>query len=107
MVSLGRGNTVPVIINVNVPTSEFLEFHTTFSQNDRVIVTKTMNDCEIGEDFLYFVLKEEDTFYFDHRLPLEIQLRVMYLDNTIRSSGIMTISVSELLEEEMMTDVNS
>lgn len=74
-----------------------------YAQNDRVILTKKTDDCILSENKVKVKLTQEDTFAFDCKYTVQIQIRALALDGDSLISDIYTVSVGKCLDDEVLT----
>lgn len=65
----------------------------------KVLITKTLEDCEIGEKSLMVRLTQEETLQFPESTDAKVQLRVLTTEETALASQIFIVSVKKLLNE--------
>lgn len=94
-----RGTTPTHTFTTDVDLSEATEVYVTYSQNDKVIVEKTINDATISETKLVVELSQKDTLLFDDRCKVEIQIRAIFVDGTAIASNIMSVPVGKILKD--------
>ena len=73
-----------------------------YAQNDNVVLEKSESDCTINGDTISVALSQEDTFSFDTKSNVQIQLRVLTAGNNALASKILIASVAECLTEEVL-----
>lgn len=75
----------------------------TYSQLDRVILTKKDKDITINKNEAVVVLTQADTFKFsDKNGAVSIQIRVLTTGGDALASKIMTTSVGKCLDSEVL-----
>lgn len=88
------------------PTHEFvIPFNTsiinrlriTYSQNDTIVLTKELEDCELGDKIITTVLSVQDTARFSSKDLCDIQLEVYTSNDESLQSDIFTVSVDKCL----------
>lgn len=77
------------------------EIHVIYSQGDRIILVKTLEDCTIEGNEIKVRLTQEETFRFRHDSNIDIQLRVRK-GNDVFSSEITTVEPYKCLEREIL-----
>lgn len=73
----------------------------TYAQNGSVVLQKTGADCTYDGNTVHCTLTQQETFTFDDRFPVEIQVRVL-TGGTVAASGVMLVSVGECLSKEVL-----
>ena len=74
-----------------------------YSQNNKVILTKTGNELEFEGNLIRTKLTQEDTLSFDCKKMVEVQLRVLTKVDEALASEIEIVSVDRCLENEVLT----
>ena len=72
----------------------------TYKQQGKVILEKGISDIELGEKSIALTLTQEETALFTET-KAKIQLRIKVGDKVL-ASNIKTISVNEVLNEEIL-----
>lgn len=73
-----------------------------YAQNGKQVLCKTGDDIKKSGSTLYVRLTQEDTFKFDSRKRVSIQVRVLNTAGDALGSNIMTRTVEECLNEEVL-----
>ena len=73
-----------------------------YSQHDKVIIVKTLDDCTVVDNTLEVKLTQEDTFAFDPRYNVDIQVRILTVGQDALRSNTMTTTVDRCLESEVL-----
>lgn len=97
--AITRGATITNIFNVEVDLTTAVVMYVTFSQCDRVIVEKTLEDCTVETDKITVYFSQEDTLKFEEKLPVEIQIRARLSSGAAPVSCIIRTYATELLKE--------
>ena len=97
-----QGTTPTHTFNIPFDTSIISRVRVIYAQNDNVILTKTERDCTFGDNTLSVTLTQEDTFLFDHKLPVEIQLRALTPSGSVLASVPKKVGVTKCLETEVI-----
>ena len=85
-----------------------LEFTVTYAQinpvtqTKTIVVKKTKNDCEITGNVIKVRLSQEDTFKFDDKYAVQIQIKVKKKGGDVIASNIITTTVQKILDEEVL-----
>ena len=99
------------MIRGTTPTHEFvLPFDTSmcaqikiiYAQDDKVILEKTASQCEMNGNNVSVKLSQEETFKFDCKKAVQIQVRVLTLGNEALTSSIKLVDVDKCLENEVL-----
>lgn len=97
-----RGSTPTHIFTIPIQTSLISCVRIIYSQKDKVIILKETEDCLLEENTITTTLTQEETFLFDCKEYVQIQLRIKTLDGKVIPSEIMTEHVGKCLEEEVI-----
>lgn len=98
-----KGSTPTHIFNVPIDTSIIKEVKITYSQRDKEILVKRMEDCTISEGAITTRLSQEDTFLFESNLIVTIQLRVLTLGGDALIAEPIMMAVGKCLDNEVLT----
>lgn len=74
----------------------------TYAQRDEVVLQKTREDCTVDGKTVETTLTQEETFQFDPKGAVQIQLRILTEAGDALVSEIMTVSVQRCLDGEVM-----
>ena len=99
-----RGTT-PLHVYEDIPPevfSEIKEVKITYTQCDKEVLVKRTEDCTIEDGKITTRLSQEDTFCFDCKKLVDIQLRVLTVNGDCLKSEIMTETVGKCLDDEVM-----
>lgn len=69
-----RGSTPTQTFEISFDTRLLTELNIYYSQNDELLLTKTMKDCELDGNKIIVNLSREETLSFDDNFPLQVQL---------------------------------
>lgn len=97
-----RGTTPLHTFELPFPTDEIKEVHIIYLQNESEVLVKTKKDCEFNENLIQTELSQEDTFLFDDKYPVEIQMRVLTYRGKVLNSVVTTIDCYRCLESEVL-----
>ena len=80
------------------------EFKVTYSQRDKIILEKYLEDFQTDEDenSLSITLTQEETFLFTSGIDVDVQARVLTIGNEALASDIYCISASRCLDSEVL-----
>lgn len=93
-----RGTTPELKFELPFNASELTKISVAFEQEGKVIIEKTLADCELSGQTVTVKLSEADTLKFNHNAKLNMQLRCGIGDKRIASDIICT-SVGRILKE--------
>lgn len=75
----------------------------TYAQNGKVILEKYETDCTIEGREIRLELSQEDTFKFDERSIVDIQIRVLTHDGKAPKTPVYHIRPDECLDTEVLS----
>lgn len=108
MVVLRKGNemrqgTTPTH-NFTIPfgVSSIKEVMVLYAQDDTVIVRKNTEDCTMVGNVVSVKLSQEDTFKFDHKKNVQIQIRVLTTTDDALLSDIKVVDVQKCLDDGVL-----
>ena len=70
--------------------------------NKEVVIVKTLNECEVGENSITARLTQEETLALPAPSTVSVQLRVLTNDDTALATEIQKVSVKRLLKEDVI-----
>lgn len=73
-----------------------------YAQADKVILTKHTEDCNMKDGTISVTLTQEETFLFDSKKPVQIQVRVLTTGGQVVATNIKEQDVGKCLEEEVL-----
>lgn len=80
--------------------SDVAKVRVIYSQNDTPILIKT--DCTIQDNLISVTLTQEDTFLFDAKKEVEIQVRILTKTNVVLGSIPKRVGATKCLENEVI-----
>ena len=97
------GGTTPThTFNIPFDTSMLKEIKVLYTQNDALVLEKYTSDCKLDGATISVTLTQEDTFLFDYKKVVEIQLRVLTLGGEALTSVPEKVGVSKCLDNEVL-----
>ena len=93
------GTTPTHTFNVPFETDSIKSIRVVYAQNDEAILVKKTKDCVLDGKVVSVTLTQEDTFLFDHKSPVEIQLRVVPKSGGALASIPKKVGVIKCLED--------
>lgn len=96
------GTTPTHTFNIPFDTAAINTVRVIYSQNDTAILVKKTEDCELKDNVVSVTLTQADTFLFDHKSPVEIQLRVFPKSGGALASIPKRVGVTKCLETEVI-----
>ena len=97
-----RGTTPTRIFTLPIFASNIDKLRITYSQDQDIILEKTEADIERSGKTIRYTLTQEETLKFRAKSSVNIQVRVLTTDNMALASPIKKLSVSEVLNEEVL-----
>ena len=97
-----RGSTPTHVFTLPFGVETIKTVEITYEQNEEVKLKKTNIDCTLEENTVSVKLTQEDTFKFDEKPLVKIQIRVLTLDGDVIPSEIMYATVKECLSDEVL-----
>lgn len=97
-----RGTTPTHIFRLPFDTSLIDEVRIIYSQNDEQILVKETVDCNLDGNTISVTLTQEDTFKFDCKKCVQIQVRVLTAGGEALASKIKHINVEKCLDNEVI-----
>ena len=97
-----RGTTPVLIWNLPFLASLIKSAEVTIKYVDdlkKVLITKTLEDCELGETSIGVRLSQEETLQFPAPASVLVQLRVLTADDTALATVPETVKVKKLLAD--------
>jgi hypothetical protein len=100
------------VIQGTTPTHKFnIPFDTTicanmrilYSQNGKLKIVKTKNDCKLSGKSIITTLTQEDTLKFEKNIRVDVQLRILTTGGDSLVSKPIKLYVTECLEKEVIT----
>lgn len=95
------GTTPTHTFNIPFDTS-IMDVRVIYAQNNNVVLTKIGEDCKVENKTVSVTLTQEDTFLFDHKSPVEIQLRILTSNGCVLASIPKKVGVTKCLENVVM-----
>lgn len=97
-----QGTTPTHVFQLPFSTDLIEEIQVTYVQGEEEILQKTTDDIIKEGDTIRYSLTQEETFLFDHRKIVKIQIRVLLTDGTVMASAIFTARVDKCLDDEVL-----
>jgi hypothetical protein len=97
-----KGTTPTLQFNLPIETSTLkaAEVMVRYVDNNKeVTITRTLDECEVAEKTLTARLTQEETLLIPAPSIVEVQLRVLTVDDIALASAIFTTTVKRLLKE--------
>lgn len=97
-----RGTTPTHIFNIPFDTSLVDEVKITYAQDDEIVLIKGTSDCVLDTNTVKVTLSQEDTFLFDHKKKVQVQLRLLTKSGEVLASIVENVGVSKCLDNEVL-----
>lgn len=97
------GSTPTHVFTIPFDTVHLKGIRIIYSQNDKILLIKTMEDCTLEDQKILLQLTQEETYLFERGVTAEVQLRLLTSDNTCLTSVVKKFGVAKHLEDEVFT----
>ena len=97
-----RGTTPTHTFNIPFDTSAVDEIKITYAQDDDVILEKHTSDCTLDGATISVTLTQEDTFLFNCKKAVEVQIRILTVGGNALASIPEKVGVSKCLDAEVL-----
>lgn len=97
-----RGTTPTHTFTLPFDVSLVKEIRILYAQQEKVLFTKETADCAMEGNTVTVALTQEDTFKFDCKNHVQIQLRVLTTDGQVMSTPIKHVDVGTCLDSEVI-----
>lgn len=94
-----RGTTPSHVFHVNTDLRDASVLFITYKQNNQVVLEKTLEDCQIGEEEIRVSLSQEETLGFKAGVGVDIQIRAGFSDGRRIASNIITTNAKKILKD--------
>ena len=94
--------TAPFTFNLPVEISTLSEVRISFCQNNKVLITKALNNCTTNTKQLNITLTQEETALFDSQYAGQVQLRVKTTNNEVFNSEVFNFDVKKSFDKEIL-----
>lgn len=96
-----RGTTPTHIFTLPFDASTITACRVTYEQENNVVLTKEINECELKDNVITVKLSQEDSLKFKCNTAAKVQLRILKNDEAI-ASEVITFFVGECLDNEVL-----
>ena len=97
-----QGTNWPHGFTLPFDSSTIEKVRVSYAQDNCVILTKTEKDCLFDGNQINLTMTQKETFRFDQKKNLQVQLRVLTEDGTPLTSEIFQTSVKYSLDREVL-----
>lgn len=99
MCGITRGTTPLLIFRLPIDTSELEAVWITLSQNDTVVVNKTLDQCECSDKTIAVHLTQNDTLLLEGAKNTEIQIRARTHEDEALASKVIKVKTNSILKD--------
>ena len=96
------GSTPTHTFKIPISTDIVKEVEITYCQANNIVLQKYNSDCTLEGNTVKTTLSQEDTFLFDDKLNVEIQVRVLDLSGAAFASNIMCVDAYRCLSKDVL-----
>lgn len=96
------GTTPTHTFTIPIKTEAVKEVEITYCQAGDIVLQKYKSDCTIEGSTIKTTLSQEDTFLFDEKKNVEIQVRVLDLNGSVFASNIMCVDAYRCLSKDVL-----
>jgi len=97
-----QGTTPTHTFKTPCPTGAVKSALIVYAQNDKKILCKTLDDCEISDEKISLTLTQEETFLFEADQAMSFQVRILTTSGKALASDIVPDYVYPSLSEEVL-----
>lgn len=97
-----RGTTPTHTFTIPFDTSLIKEVRVVYAQADEPIICKETADCSLKGQEISTTLTQEETFKFDCKKAVQIQIRVLTTAGEVLATRVQSVSVDKCLDNEVM-----
>lgn len=97
-----RGTTPTHVFTLPFDCSLIKAIKITYAQNDKVVLCKRDSDCVLAGSTVQTTLSQEDTFLFDCKKLVEIQIRCLTHGGEVHKSEPIIVTVGKCLDDEVL-----
>ncbi len=97
---IGTTPTHTFTIPINADIVKVVEV--TYCQSGKIVLQKHTDDCVLEGNRISTTLTQEDTFRFDDKTNVEIQVRVLDLAGAVFASNIMCVDAERCLSKDVL-----
>lgn len=98
-----RGTTPTHIFNLSIETDTIKAVRITYEQFSKVVLEKTESDVTMEGKAIKLKLTQEETLRFRNGYAVSFQMKILTNDGVVMACPVKTISVEEILNEEVLT----
>ena len=98
-----RGTTPTHTFELPFDTAEIKEIKVIYAQDNEPLFCKRMDDCDVDGSNVSVKLTQEETFLFDHKKMVQIQIRVLTFGEDSLITAVMKVPVDKCLDDEVLS----
>lgn len=97
-----QGTTPTHVFTLPFDVSKIKELKITYEQDGKEVLSKKKADCTLDGTTVKVRLTQAETFLFEEYGAVNIQVRILTLNNEALTSEIITVQVSKALDDEVL-----
>ena len=97
-----RGTTPTHVFNLSIDTADLKRIRIIYAQNDDVVLVKEAEACSMDGATVTVKLSQKETFRFNCKKDVKIQIRALTLADEVLASPVMKVEVEECLDGEVI-----
>jgi hypothetical protein len=97
-----QGTTPTLTFTLPFEVADLVKCDVDFAQNNKVVLSKKIEDCTLSENTVAVTLTEDETLNLSTKQLLEMQISVQKSDNTIARSKPIVAKVGKALSGEAL-----
>lgn len=94
-----RGTTPIIVLKLPFAANLLAKAYITFSQCGKVVIERTLEECEIEGDTISIQLTQEETLKLSCSYPVEKQIRAIDIAGNVIASKVSKDNVEKILKE--------
>ena len=97
-----QGTTPTHIFNVGIDKKLISKVKIIYAQGDKIVLTKMTEDCTIADKKISVKLTQEETLRFTANSNVNIQLRILTVNNDALVSNVFSVQCGVLLDKGVL-----
>lgn len=93
-----RGTTPTQVFNTSIDLSSATVLYVSYKQRGKVLINKTLEDCDVDSTSVTTALTQEETLLLDDKVKVEIQIRAKFSNGDAVASNIMETDAGRILK---------
>ena len=94
-----RGTTPTLQFEIPIDMELVDVLNVAFSQRGKMVLCKTVSDCQIDGNIARCRLSQQDTLALDHSCCVEIQVRIKTISGDALASQVLSTGVDRILQD--------